>query len=100
MTRAHGPSRLPSTHFAAWAGVALILVSFGLVVAFHQVVRGAVDQGDTRRKGAATHAEAVWRCKALQGPRMRVECLLRLNSPLPTVIVESPGDRPGGPSPS
>ena len=87
-TLAHGPGGLSWTHLPAWPGVALILVSCGLVVAFHQVVRGAVEQGDTRRKGAATHAEAVWRCKALQGPRLRVECLLRLNFPLPTVIAE------------
>lgn len=86
------------THFPAWPGVALVLVNFGLVVAFHQVVRGAVEQGDARRKATAMHAEAVWRCKALQGPRMRVDCLLRLSSPLPTVIVESSNDRPIAPS--
>jgi hypothetical protein len=72
-------------HFPGWLGIVLMLAAFSLMVAFHQVVRGAVQQGDTRRKATAAHVEEQWRCKALNGPRARVDCLLRLNSALPTV---------------
>jgi hypothetical protein len=72
-------------NFAAWPGIALILAMFGLAVAFHQVVRSAVEQGEMRRKAIAARSEAEWRCKALNGPGVRVECLLRLNSATPTV---------------
>jgi hypothetical protein len=72
-------------HFAAWPGIALILAMFGLVVVVHQVVRGAVEQGEMRRKAIAARSEAEWRCKALNGRGVTVESLLRLNSAPPTV---------------
>jgi len=67
----------------AWPGIVLTLAIVGLVVAFHQVVSGAVQQGELRRKAVAAHAEAAWRCRALRGAKMRVDCLLRLNSAPP-----------------
>jgi hypothetical protein len=68
------------TRSPAWAGIAVMLAAVCLVVAFHQVVSGAVLQGETRRKATASLAEAVWRCKALRGAGMRVDCLLQLQS--------------------
>lgn len=96
-THAHGLSGLSGMHFPTWLGVALTLVLFGLVVVFHEVVRGAVEQGDTRRRATAMHAEAVWRCKALRGSRMQGDCLLRLNSAPPAVVVKSSNDPPIAP---
>jgi hypothetical protein len=63
----------------AWPGIAAALASLVLLVAFQHVVRGGVEQGETRRKAVATHADAQWRCKALPGPRQRVDCLLQLD---------------------
>jgi hypothetical protein len=53
------------------------LAAVGLLVAFHQVVRGAVQQGELRRLASAVHAEAVWHCNALRGSHMRDSCLLQ-----------------------
>jgi hypothetical protein len=50
----------------------------GLLVTFQQVVSSGVQQGEARRKAMAMRADAEWRCKALSGARMRVDCLLRL----------------------
>lgn len=69
---------------AAWPGIVMTLVIIGLVLAFDQVVSGAVEWGETRVKATAMQAEAAWRCKALQIPGVRVDCLLRLNSAPPT----------------
>ena len=63
----------------AWPGVAVALASLVLLVAFQHVVRDGVQQGETRRKAVATRADAEWRCKALPGPRTRVDCLLQLD---------------------
>ena len=75
----------PWVRSAAWSRFAGTLAILGLVVTFHQVVRGAVQQGEVRRQATAAHAEAVWRCRTLRGQGVRVDCLLRLNSVLPTV---------------
>jgi len=55
------------------------LAGLGLLLAFHQVVLGAVQQGDLRRKATAIQAEAAWRCNALSGARSREICLMQLN---------------------
>ena len=48
---------------AVWPAVFAALLAVGLLVAFHQVVQGAVDQAKLRRQTAALHAEADWRCR-------------------------------------
>ena len=63
-----------------WPAVVATLTLIALLAAFHQVVRGAVQQGEMRRQATATLADAVWRCKALPSPRVRVDCLLQLES--------------------
>ena len=54
------------------------LLPIGLLAAFVQVLHGAVAQGDQRWRDEAVHAEATWRCKALQGPAARMSCLTQL----------------------
>ena len=65
----------------AWLGIIVTLTIVGLLTAFHQVVRGAVQQGEARRQVAATRADAVWRCKALPHPRVHSDCLPQLKPP-------------------
>lgn len=57
------------------AAVAIV----GLLLAFHQVVRGAVAQGESRRHAVAVHADATWRCEALRGIGQSQACLAQLN---------------------
>ncbi len=59
------------------------LAMLGLLLAFHQVVLGAVQQGELRRKATAMQADAAWRCNALPGARSRDGCLMRLNATPP-----------------
>ena len=47
-----------------WPGVLAALAGLGLLVAFHQVVQGAVDQAAGRRQAAALYADADWRCRS------------------------------------
>jgi len=67
-----------SIRSSVWPAILAALAIFGLLLAFHQVVRGAVQQGELRRKATATHAEAVWRCNALGGLHGRDDCLLQV----------------------
>ena len=66
--------------FAVLATLAML----GLLLAFHQVVLGAVQQGELRRKATAMQADAAWRCNALPAARSREGCLVQLN-PTPPV---------------
>lgn len=52
------------------------LVAVALLVGFHQVVRGAVQQGELRRVARVVHTDTVWRCNALRGQDMRDSCLV------------------------
>ena len=70
-----GWMRTPSWPAAA-AGVAIL----GLLLAFHQVVSGAVRQGEVRRAALASEGEARWRCNALASIRLRDGCLVQLNA--------------------
>ena len=66
-----------------WPGIVAMLGIIGLLLTFHQVVLGAVQQGELRRQATATHAEATWRCNALQGLRASDTCLMQLNAAAP-----------------
>ena len=75
----HGlPAELRSTK---WIAMLCGLTIVALLMGFHQVVQSAVDQGALFRMNAATHAQAEWRCHALQGQRMRESCVNQLDSP-------------------
>ena len=66
---------------AVWHGTAVSLVVpvvLGLLVAFHQVVSGVVEQAALQRKTLAHHASETLRCKALPGQDARTHCLSQL----------------------
>jgi hypothetical protein len=72
--------RLPvALRSPVWPGILVSLTILALLLAFHQIVRGGVQQGEMRRVAVAMYAEALWRCKALRGPGMRETCLAQLN---------------------
>jgi hypothetical protein len=52
------------------------LAAVALLVGFHQVVRGAVQQGELRHVAWVVHADTVWRCNALRGQSERDDCLV------------------------
>lgn len=62
-----------------WPGVAALVAIFGLLLAFHRVVLGAVERGELARKATALHAEGSWRCNSMLGQEARETCLLQLN---------------------
>jgi hypothetical protein len=68
------------THPGLWSGILATLTSAGLLLAFHQVVDGAVKEGEQRREATATRAEAAWHCSALPGDRSRRDCLAALSA--------------------
>ena len=63
-----------------WPWMLAILTIFGLLWAFHQVMRGAVLQGELQRKASAVYAEARWRCNAARGPSLRDSCVMQLTA--------------------
>jgi hypothetical protein len=69
------PARWP-----VWPAIVAALAILGLLLAIQQVVRGAVQRGDMRRRAAAEQAEATWRCKALSGLLLRANCLSQLSA--------------------
>jgi hypothetical protein len=81
--RGQRPSRplarwLDALHAPELPAIVAALVLFGLLIAFHQVVRGAVRQGESRRVVAAAQAEALWRCNILRDRAERNQCRLQL----------------------
>jgi hypothetical protein len=76
--------RLPPGH-----ALLALLAGLGLLLAFHQVVRGAVQQGELRGKTAAMQSETAWRCNVLSGTRSREICLVQLNATTAPVTVSA-----------
>lgn len=73
--------RLPAGLWSRyWQGIVSTLAILGLLVAFHQVVQGAVKQGQSHVKATALHAEANWRCNSLPDLREREACLVQLKA--------------------
>ena len=75
-TRGFFGFRLP---IRAITGLLATTAVLALLLAFHQVVQGAVQQGESRRQAAAALADATWRCKALRGVDHARDCLNGLN---------------------
>src|SRR3990167_1092290 len=50
-----------------WAVILVVVAVGGLMLAFHGVVRGAVEQGEGRRLATAALTQATWRCNPLRG---------------------------------
>jgi hypothetical protein len=73
--------RLPiGVRSLVWQAVLGALIAAGMLLTFHQVVHGAVQQSALRHKASAVHTEATWRCNALQGQAASDSCLLKLNA--------------------
>jgi hypothetical protein len=73
-----------------WLSVLASLSLLGLLLAFHQVVRSAVRQGELRREIATLHSTAAWRCNAMRGRPDRDSCLQELNAaPLDPVALRA-----------
>jgi hypothetical protein len=64
-----------------WLEILGVIAVLSLLLVFHQVVQGVVVQADLRREVMTMHAEATWRCNALQGLRASQSCLLQLKTP-------------------
>ena len=63
-----------------WAGSAAMLASVGLLIMFHQTLRGSVERAELRRAAMLLHSEAAQSCNALRGQRRREACLQQLNA--------------------
>ena len=63
---------------SVWSGLLLAAAVLALLLAFHQVVSGAVVQGESRRQATAALADATWRCKALRSGDDSRDCLVQL----------------------
>ncbi len=81
------PTAVRSPIWLALCGSVIIL---GMLMTFHQVVHGAVQQGELRHKNSAAHTEATWRCKTLQGTVATGSCLLQLNTAYGEAALEAP----------
>lgn len=71
--------RLPA---ASRPGAVMLLGALGalaLLLAFQQVVQGAVDRGELRRKAEARLVQATWRCADPRDATARAECLAGLD---------------------
>lgn len=60
--------------------VAAILTILGLMLAFYQVVLGAVAQGESLQQARNLQSAAVWRCYRLLSPVERDNCQFRINA--------------------
>lgn len=65
----------------SWAPAVAIVAVLALLLAFGQVVRSVVQQGEFRRRAEAQYADGLWRCNALNRRRLRDVCLTRLDGP-------------------
>ena len=66
-----------------WPGILAALAGLGLLLAFYQVVRGAVDQAALRRQVVAHQADAIWRCQRAPDHGASQHCAAMLASLTP-----------------
>ena len=67
-------------HSPVWLTVLGSLLILGMLTAFHQVVHGAVQQGQMRHKANALQTGAIGRCHILPGRDASDRCLLQLRA--------------------
>ena len=73
--------RLPArVRSQVWPAILATLIILGMLLAFHQLVRGALRQSELRHKVVALHAEATWRCKSLPNRDAIGSCLSWINA--------------------
>ena len=63
-----------------WPAILAVLILLGLLLAFQQVVRAAVRQGEDRRAATAAHSAAYWRCQDAQRGLVRESCQTALKA--------------------
>jgi hypothetical protein len=61
-----------------WPAAVAGLLAVGLLLAFQHVVASAVELAERQRASAAAQNESIWRCKMLQPPGARANCLAQL----------------------
>lgn len=72
--------RLPAgARSPGWPVILAAVIMLGMLLTFHQVVRGAVHRSELRHKAAHLHDEVTWRCKILRGLSESESCLSQLN---------------------
>lgn len=62
-----------------WTPAAAAVAVLALLLAFEQVVRHVVQQGEARRRADAVYADGLWRCNALSQRQLRAACMTRLD---------------------
>lgn len=71
-----------------WLGLLASLMIVGMLLTFHQIVHGAVQQGELRHKAKAAYAEASWRCSMLQRQGAADTCKAQLKAAYAVAEVE------------
>ena len=61
-----------------WLAPAATVIVIGMLAVFYQVVQGAVQQGELKRKTYAALVEANWRCNAAKDLSARNNCQRQL----------------------
>ncbi len=80
-TQQQGQYRLAGgLHSPVWLTVLGSLLILGMLMAFHQVVNGAVQQSQLRNNANALQAGAIGRCHILPGRDASDRCLLQLRA--------------------
>jgi hypothetical protein len=82
----------PPLRSPKWPMTLSLLTILALLMGFHSVVQSSVRQGELLRMSVATHAQAEWRCHALQGDRQRAHCLNQLDAAPSEAVADLPPD--------
>lgn len=70
----------PAPYAPLARAVAGTLCVLALLLAFQQVVLQGVQQGESRNRAIAAHADGVWRCNALRAIGERAGCRVQLDA--------------------
>ncbi len=68
-------ARLRSNTALAALAILVTLATLGMMLAFYQVVRGAVAQGESLQQVRNQQSAAFWRCNGVRGSIERDNCL-------------------------
>jgi hypothetical protein len=79
------------TRARRWSIVFAAAALIGLLFAFHNVVRGAVTQGEQRRAAVAARELALWRCSTQGSAPLRSSCRAVLDGPPPVTLAGTSG---------
>ena len=81
-----------ATHLAAqprWQSIGALVMAFVLLLVFHQVVSGAVEQAKLRHQALATQHDSDWRCKPGRGLGDRTACVEHAVLPQPRATAQA-----------